>query len=124
MSRLTVCKTFEFDSAHFLPNYEGKCKNLHGHRFKLEIEVSGDVQEGGPCEGMIVDFGDLKSIVEDCIIKPFDHKLLNEVYEGIPTAENLVRFFAKRLAMNLPMRLALIRVRLYETPTSFAELIY
>lgn len=92
-TRITVTKRFEFDYAHYLPDYPGKCKNMHGHRGILEVEVSGppvSPEEGTiKYEGLIMDFGDLKNIVQKQVIEKLDYRLLNEVMFEIPTAENM-----------------------------------
>lgn len=115
---LSVCKRFHFDSAHKLPNYKGKCKNLHGHRWEVEVEVSGEVN---PKTGMILDFSLLKAFCEKTFLNQFDHGYLNEHLEN-PTAENLVEFIVKIIQVVLkeePYRLE--RIRLYESPDAYAE---
>jgi 6-pyruvoyltetrahydropterin/6-carboxytetrahydropterin synthase len=110
-----IAKTFYFDSAHKLPNYEGKCRFLHGHRFRLDVVVEGHVN---PLTGMVMDFSYLKEVVNSRIIQLLDHCLLNEILEN-PTAENLLFWIADDLKNLLP---DLKRLRLYETPDSYAEL--
>jgi len=72
---ITVTKEFSFDCAHMLTGHEGPCKNLHGHTYKLQVEVTSysGVQEEGPSKGMIVDFKDLKQIVKELIVDKLDH---------------------------------------------------
>ncbi len=77
-TRLTI--TRHIDSAHYIKGHPGKCKELHGHRWKIEIEIEGDVQED---TGMVIDFKDVKDIIDE-----LDHKCLNTIIE-VPTAENL-----------------------------------
>ena len=116
-----MCKTFLFDAAHNLPNYLGKCKNLHGHSFTIQVEVTGMVQTYGPCCGMIIDFAEMKEIVNNLVIDDLDHNDLNTLIMN-PTAENLVYWIHKRLAPAFEERnMRLIRLRLYETSNSFAE---
>lgn len=110
---ITVTKIFTFDSAHHLPFHKGKCKNLHGHTYKLEVTVCGRPDENG----MLIDFGDLKKIVSEKIIEKYDHKNLNEFFEH-PTAEIMVGSIALELAETIP---GISKVRLWETPTSYAE---
>ena len=121
--KLSVCKTFTFDSAHYLPNYEGKCKNLHGHTFRLEVEVSSTLPKPliteGPKQGMVIDFGDLATAVQTQVIDVLDHSLLNDTIQN-PTAENILIWIQDKLRV-LPYGM-LKRMRLYETPGSFAEL--
>ncbi|MDG2916104.1 6-carboxytetrahydropterin synthase QueD [Bisgaard Taxon 10/6] len=133
-----VSKEFSFDMAHILDGHDGKCRNLHGHTYKLQVEVSGDLYQQGPKKGMVIDFADLKDIVKTLILAPMDHAfiydtnserecriaaLLNELDSktfGIPsrtTAEEMARFIFNRLKSELPLS----AVRLWETPTSFCE---
>ena len=116
---LTVTRRFEFDFAHWLPKYEGKCRSLHGHRGVLEVEVSGSPKSKiSIYPTMVVDFTDLKRIVEERIINKFDHKCLNDFLE-VPTAEEVVRFVVRELDKEFGKNL--VRVRFYETPDSYAE---
>jgi 6-pyruvoyltetrahydropterin/6-carboxytetrahydropterin synthase len=140
---LSVTKIFEFAYGHCLPNHPGLCKNFHGHNCKLEVEFARGyvVQQRDDStrltfesdstnnDGMVVDFGDIKKILQPTI-EQLDHQNLNEVMSQLyfpPTAENMCLFFrdhinAKLLAMypnGTPLRL--IRVRCYETSTSYAE---
>lgn len=119
---LSVTKQFRFEACHHLPYYNGKCKNLHGHSYKLEVTVAGRpvVNTDNPKCGMIIDFNDLKEIVENEIIRYVDHRDLNELYEN-PTAENMVVDFFKRVYNALPKSLKLQRIRLWETDSSYAE---
>ena len=115
---ITICRTFTFDSAHFLPHHEGKCQRNHGHTFSLQIELQGrEIKQEGSETGMIMDFGALKKIVETKVIDILDHHCLNDVLEN-PTAENLVIWIRDQLRIQLPN---LIRVRVYETRNSYAE---
>lgn len=123
---ISICKRFEFDAAHRLPLHKGKCVNLHGHRFILDVEVSGDINEDERSEeyGMIIDFGTLKNIVNEHVISRMDHTFLNDLFV-YPTAEFMVPNIVSRLSKVIYSlyfgRVKLIRVRLYETPTSYAE---
>ncbi len=119
--RLSITKQFEFHSAHHLPNHEGKCKFPHGHSFLLEITIAAKDGSTLPTEGpetnMIMDFGNLKKIVNEEVIDYLDHKDLNDFFEH-PTSEFLVQWIALNLIKFLP---GLVKVRLYETSTSYAE---
>lgn len=118
---LTVTKTFEFAYAHYLPDYPGKCKVMHGHTGILEIEVAeagGVKTEYSKYPGMIIDFGDLKRVVEHVVIKRLDHNMLNDLMT-VPTAENITKWVVKKLDTIFGQGLQ--RVRVYETPTSYAE---
>jgi 6-pyruvoyltetrahydropterin/6-carboxytetrahydropterin synthase len=127
----TVTKLFEFEAAHHLPNHPGKCKSLHGHTYKLEVEVGyiyDQVSEKTPeqlASGMVIDFGDLKAMVNDIIISKFDHQYLNNLFVVPPTAENMVEWIAGEIQVNLFFRshknTELVRVRLWETSTRYAE---
>ena len=117
----SVCKEFSFDAAHNLPNYLGKCYHLHGHGFRLCIEVSGAIQTIGSSCGMIIDFAEMKEIVNGLIINDLDHSNLNDRIPN-PTAENLIHWIQARLTPAFEERnMRLTRLRLYETPTSCAE---
>ena len=121
---MRVCKIFRFDAAHYLPNYVGKCSRLHGHTWTLEVEVSSSkLISTGSEAGMVIDFGELKKAVNREIIDKLDHTLLNDTIEN-PTCENLLEWIWKAL---FPWSyheggVVLERLRLYETPDSFAEL--
>lgn len=117
---ITVTKQFEFEAAHCLENHPGKCKHLHGHSYKLEVEVAGEVLSE---TGMIIDFGDLKAIVNEQVVEKLDHRLLNEVFNFPATAENMVKWIADQLEDRLAeySNVELVRVRLWETSSSYAE---
>jgi len=112
-----------FDAAHFLRDYQGKCAQLHGHRWDVEISVEGTQLDQ---VGMLIDFGDIKKAVA-CSLDKLDHQLLNEV-EGFkieqmnPTAENLAFFLFWELknSLNLSDRHKLSWVKVYESPDSWA----
>jgi len=114
---LSVTKRFEFCYGHRLPYHDGKCSNQHGHNAVLEIEVEGKVIEEGSKRGMIVDFGDLKKIVQDKVVERLDHQSLNDSFVN-PTAESIVAWIHDRLKDILP---GLVRIRFYETPDSYCE---
>lgn len=139
----TVTKTFTFDTGHRLSNYEGKCKRLHGHTYKLEITVGCNVLDP---KGMVVDFGDLKEIFKSYVDEAFDHRTLlyaedplNQAIDSAlpegddqivwtsfnPTAENIGAAIYLIFESRLPRErnLQVVRVRLYETPTSFADVL-
>ena len=82
---MKITKIFTFDSSHMLDGHDGKCQNLHGHTYKLEITVSGSPIEGGAKDGMVMDFSDLKRTVKQHIIEPFDHAF---IYHGGNEREN------------------------------------
>ena len=142
MAIVRVTKEFHFEMAHALWNYDGACKNIHGHSYKLLVTVKGEPlnDPGKPKHGMIIDFGDLKKIVKSTIINRFDHTVVvnkqapyeilqkmgqmfekYEVMDFQPTCEKLVTYFADKIKEKLPENTQLQRLRLYETTTSFAE---
>ncbi|HIP37222.1 MAG TPA: 6-carboxytetrahydropterin synthase [Crocinitomix sp.] len=139
---LRVTKIFDFETAHALWNYDGKCKNIHGHSYKLTISISGDVINdiNHVKNGMIIDFGDLKKIVKKQVVDVYDHCLLlngdtphanyAKVENGFskmmlcdyqPTAENMLIDIVKRIQPNLPNNIKLRYAKLQETDTSFVE---
>jgi 6-pyruvoyltetrahydropterin/6-carboxytetrahydropterin synthase len=120
---LTVTKRFEFCYGHHLPNYNGKCKNDHGHNSVVEVEFVQDHESEScnPYPGMVADFNDIKRAVLP-IIDSLDHQTLNTAmppeYQP-PTAENIVKFLRDEIKVSTP--LTLIRIRVTETPNSWAE---
>ncbi len=139
---IRITKQFGFEAAHVLWGHDGKCKNIHGHNYQLFVTVSGmpvnDVSN--PKYGMVLDFSELKTIINELIIKPFDHSLI--VNENIPlfkqsetvklpgktiplpyqpTCENMVADFANRIKSKLPKHIKLHSLKLYETPAACAE---
>jgi 6-pyruvoyltetrahydropterin/6-carboxytetrahydropterin synthase len=127
---LVITKIFRFEAAHRLDNHEGKCKQLHGHSYKFEVTIAGNIN---PITGMVLDFGDLKDIVNNCIIEKLDHQYINTLpfCTWPATAENLVIWIAKELKLvidlydvdNSVRRLVRVlqKVRLYETEDSYVE---
>jgi 6-pyruvoyltetrahydropterin/6-carboxytetrahydropterin synthase len=116
--KTTVTKILQFDSAHSLPDHEGKCRNVHGHTYTVEVTVSGALRESGPARAMVVDFGELGKTVARLVVDPLDHQYLNDVLDVVPTAEAIAGWMFGVLAdAGLPV----VRVRLWETPTSYAE---
>lgn len=117
---MRIGRTFTFDSAHYLPNYDGKCANLHGHTYHLTVEIEGPVQKGGHYglpAGMVMDFGMLKDFGEK-VLERYDHHCLNDILDN-PTAENLVIEIYRDLARQLPAGIRINRLVLWETPTSY-----
>lgn len=112
-----LSKIFTFETSHFLPNYNGKCRFMHGHSYKLFVTVKGPVNEE---TGMAMDFGDLKRIVTENIVDKYDHALLNDYFQN-PTAENTIVHMFDVISSKLPHGVKLDTLRLYETETSFVE---
>lgn len=149
---VTATKEFTWSMAHVLAGHKGLCQNLHGHNYKMEVTVariSGDVIADGPSAGMVLDFKDLKTYVNTLIVEPLDHATMidttsnNEFEVGLwrllvrfdkkvfvtnyrPTAENMVRSFFSKLNCEFEYRRTgykVVKIRLYETDTSYAEII-
>lgn len=114
----SICRSFKFDAAHLLPGYEGKCQNLHGHTWKVEVVVTG--RHPLSYESMVMDFGELKKLVEKYILEQLDHGYINDVLK-VPTAENLSEYIYQHLFTVLPSGVLLERVRVWESPDSWAE---
>lgn len=121
--RVRLSKQFSFDSAHHLFCYEGKCKSLHGHTYRLEVTMVGRTDE----RGITIDFADMKRVTKDRVIDVLDHRYLNEVLPPMnTTAENMVVWMFEEIRAALAEegwspRVELEKIRLWETPTSFAE---
>lgn len=117
--RATVVKRVSFAAAHFLPNYSGKCKNLHGHTWSIELGVSGIVDKES---GFVIDFSELKEGLQP-ILDSFDHHLLNDIIAN-PTAENIARFIFDKIVYFLRGRGLKVKfVRVWETEDSYAEVL-
>lgn len=108
---MIICKEFTFDAAHKLNDYIGKCANLHGHTYKLQICVQGTIQKNG----LVMDFSEIKRVVTTKVLDKLDHKFINDVIKQ-PSAENISVWIWKQLEKDLP----LYEIKLWETPTSFA----
>lgn len=143
MSKIRITKQFTFETGHALYGYDGKCKNVHGHSYKLSVTVIGTpiTDRENVKFGMVIDFSDLKKIVKEEIVDQFDHatvfnettphvELANELknrghhvilVDYQPTSENMVIDFAKRIQDRLPQDISLFSLRLQETESSFAE---
>ena len=142
MSKIRVTKRFHFEMAHALFQYDGLCRNIHGHSYNLEVTLIGEpkIEPGHPKDGMVLDFGDLKKIVKTHIVDRFDHSLMvNSLFSDSqiellkkttnriivvnyqPTSENIVADIAKILQQLMPTGVTLFSIRLFETVTSFAE---
>lgn len=142
MSRIRVTKEFDFEMAHALWNYDGACKNIHGHSYRLYVTLSGVpvTDSNNPKFGMVLDFKDLKLMIKGPVVDFLDHSLVvyreaegeslsavRKMYEKVhvvdfqPTCENLVLFIVEKIDSLLSPGLDLHSVKLYETATSFAE---
>lgn len=143
MSKIRITKQFSFETGHALYGYDGKCKNVHGHSYKLSVTVIGTpINDSDNVKfGMVIDFSDLKKIVREEIVDVFDHatvfnqntphvelaqELKNRGHHVIlvnyqPTSENMVIDFAKKIQDRLPNNIQLHSLKLQETESSFAE---
>ena len=137
---IRVTKEFNFEMAHALLNHDGPCKNIHGHSYLLSVTLKGKpiTDSSSPKAGMVVDFSDIKKIVNKEIVQPLDHALVlnkntaDKIVKGLqdqklilldfqPTCENLVILFADKLINNLPSNVMLHHLLLRETTSSYAE---
>lgn len=142
MDTIRITKEFHFEMAHALKGYDGPCRNVHGHSYQMLVTIKGTpiLDEKSPKLGMVMDFGDLKDIVNKLIVDEFDHAfvvngtLKKELIDTIksnfekvvvldyqPTSELMVIDFANRIKKVLPNHLKLHSVLLRETGTSYAE---
>ncbi len=143
MNKIRITKQFSFETGHALYGYDGKCKNVHGHSYKLSVTVIGTpiTDSSNVKFGMVIDFTDLKKIVKSEIVDKFDHatvfnkntphiELAKELesrdhnvilVEYQPTSENMVLDFADKIKNQLPSHIQLFSLKLSETDTSFAE---
>jgi 6-pyruvoyltetrahydropterin/6-carboxytetrahydropterin synthase len=110
---MRLCREFYFDAAHYIPDYKGKCEQLHGHTYKLEVVIKGDLQN----DGMIVDFVKMKEIVESAVIEKLDHHALNEIFDN-PTAEHILEWISAQLKGKLPIS----SIRLWEGQGKWVEI--
>lgn len=143
---MRITRRLEFDAGHRIPDHASQCRHLHGHRYALEVTLSGDVirADGSPVNGMVMDFGEVKSIAKTQVVDAWDHAFL--VYRGdhtvadflaslpghktvvldvVPTAENLAALAFRILDPlyhdSYGNHLRLERVRLFETPNCWAD---
>lgn len=143
MSTIRLTKEFSFESAHALEGYDGACREIHGHSYRLFVTVKGtpSADASSPKYGMVMDFGDLKRIVGEEVVSRLDHSFVlrrseanDRLAEALgarfgrivrvdyqPTCENMLADFAARIARRLPAGVTLHSLRLHETATSFAE---
>lgn len=143
MSKIRITKQFSFETGHALYGYDGKCRNVHGHSYKLSVTVIGTpITDTTHVKlGMVIDFGDLKKIVKEDIEDVFDHatvfnkntphlelaKELKDRGHNVilvdyqPTSENMVIDFAEKIKARLPENITLYSLKLQETETSYAE---
>ncbi len=143
---MQITTRLEFDAGHRIPSHKSQCRNLHGHRYVIEITLSGDIiqNEGTSEQGMVMDFSDVKAIARTAVVDPWDHAFLvcksdtavleflnslpdhkTVVMDTVPTAENMAaaafRILDTLYRDTYGNHLRLERVRLYETPNSWAD---
>ena len=137
---IQLTKIFHFETAHAIHGYEGACKHIHGHSYELHVTVRARENNSHyiPAPGFIIDFKEIKKLVQSYIIEPFDHRLLLSsaylamhpnithqenliVWEVEPTAENLLLYIADILNKQFPGPVKLSRLKLFETKDSYAE---
>mgnify|MGYP003146871963 FL=1 len=143
MSKIRITKQFSFETGHALYGYDGKCRNVHGHSYKLSVTVIGTPinDKSNVKYGMVIDFGDLKKIVKEEIVDVFDHatvfnkntphvdlaKELSDRGHNVllvnyqPTSEMMVIDFAEKIKSRLPNNIELHSLKLQETATSYAQ---
>lgn len=143
---MQITTRLEFDAGHRIPSHKSQCRNLHGHRYALEITLSGNiiVQDGLSDNGMVMDFSDVKAIAKRTVVDVWDHAFLvyekdavvleflrslpdhkTVIFKAVPTAENMAaeafRILQAEYTDTYGNSLKLERVRLYETPNSWAD---
>ena len=142
MNKIRLTKQFSFEMAHALWNYEGSCRNVHGHSYKLFVTIIGEPigDINSPKNGMVIDFLDIKKLVKSQIVDDLDHsfvvssdadihhlKQVDQMFEKLkvvdfqPTCENLLVYMADIIKAQLSGNIKLYSLKLCETPTSYAE---
>ncbi|NLA25492.1 MAG: 6-carboxytetrahydropterin synthase [Bacteroidales bacterium] len=142
MAKIRLTKKFDFEMAHALHGYDGICRSVHGHSYKLDVTVIGEpiIDHTDVKLGMVIDFSDFKRIVKEHIVDVYDHSLVLSYKENIealannkdlfkrvhivkfqPTCENLIVHFSEILIKYLPASVKLHSIKLHETANSFAE---
>ena len=145
-SAISITRRLEFDSGHRIPNHHGQCRHLHGHRYAIEVTLTGEVADnpGKPDDGMVLDFGDIKLLTKQYVVDLWDHAFLvakedksvvnflatlpnhkTVIMDHVPSVENLANaafsilqpVFSKAFAG----RLELSALRIYETPNCWAD---
>ncbi len=139
---IQITKIFHFEMAHAINNYSGACKNIHGHSYELHVTINSTIDEDEyiPAPGFVIDFKELKQLINSSIIQKLDHSLILSrafisdnniselkfqenlvVWDIEPSVENLLVFIRKTLSIKLPATLKLFKLKLYETRDSYAE---
>lgn len=143
---MRITRRLEFDSGHRIPSHDNQCRHLHGHRYAIEVTVSGDIvaTDGDLEQGMVADFSRIKTLLHDAIVEPWDHAFLvyakdalvvdflrsipdhrTVLFDAPPTAEHLaltaLRILEKVFAAAYGKRIRVEQVRIYETPNCWAD---
>jgi 6-pyruvoyltetrahydropterin/6-carboxytetrahydropterin synthase len=145
---MDITTRLEFDAGHRIPNHKSNCKNLHGHRYAIEVTVTGPIHEDSKSSdfGMVIDFSDVKQIIKDLVVERWDHAFIvyqddkeiinflntipnhkTVIFPVVPTAENMASEAYRILSVEFKKRfnhqLTIKRIRMYETPNSWADAI-
>jgi len=143
---MEITTRMEFDSGHRIPNHKSNCKNLHGHRYAIEVTLKGDIidKENESDYGMVMDFKDAKELIRKTIVEPWDHAFIvfeedlevinflntldnhkTVILKKVPTAENMALIALKILKDSFQKKyrdqIIPIKVRLFETPNNWAD---
>ncbi|MFV0665948.1 6-carboxytetrahydropterin synthase QueD [Denitromonas sp.] len=143
---MRITRRLEFDAGHRIPDHASQCRHLHGHRYVIEITLTGEIiqADGNPANGMVMDFGDIKRIAKTHLVDQWDHAFLayrkdqpivdflatlpdhkTVLLDAVPTAENLVviafRILDAQYRDTFGNHLQLERIRLFETPNCWAD---
>ena len=144
---MEITTRMEFDSGHRIPNHKSSCKNLHGHRYAIEVTLKGDIidKENESDYGMVMDFKDAKELIRKTIVEPWDHAFIvfeqdlevinflntldnhkTVILKKVPTAENMALIAMHLLKDSFQKKygeqITPVKVRLYETPNNWAEI--
>jgi 6-pyruvoyltetrahydropterin/6-carboxytetrahydropterin synthase len=143
---MEITTRMEFDSGHRIPNHKSSCKNLHGHRYAIEVTLKGDIidKENDSDYGMVMDFKDAKELIRKTIVEPWDHAFIvfeqdlevinflntlddhkTVILKKVPTAENMALIAMQLLKDSFQKKygeqITPVKVRLYETPNNWAD---
>jgi 6-pyruvoyltetrahydropterin/6-carboxytetrahydropterin synthase len=143
---MDITTRLEFDAGHRIPNHKSNCKNLHGHRYAIEVTVTGPIHDDNKSSnfGMVIDFSDVKQIIKDLLVDRWDHAFIvykddkeivnflntltnhkTVIFPVVPTAENMASEAYLTLSSELKNRfnhqLKIKQIRIYETPNSWAD---
>lgn len=137
---ISITKVFRFETAHAIYGYQGPCAHIHGHSYELHVSVKSQKPIEGYLEGqgILIDFKELKTIVNEKVVRALDHKLILSkeylansknsfapealfIFDAEPTAENMLLFIRNQLLPIMPSHIRLSALRLWETRDSYAE---